>query len=1852
MKKAKLFLYLLATALLWNTTACRHHKAQSLSSDDVLALSQYITGYTSGVLPRDKAVLVRFVAPHGLQPGAPADPELITISPKTKGRLYWKDAYTLAFQPDDWWPAGKQFFVTVRPGKLIRDVPSSLQKVEFSFSTLPLKAALEMDPPFMQEEADDHFTLRGILQTTDLLTKDFKRIEQALTVKGAGKPTIKWQHQGTVHNFLIQGLPAKTKTYRVEVTWNGRDLGVDKLQQTMDIPGTGSFRVVNMTVDKGKRSNFSIYFSNALKKQQYLNGLIAISGYGGAINSWVEGNRIHVQVEHINPGPHTVTVHKGIKNKDDTPLGEDYTGTLTFNPEGPMLRLVGNGVIVPRKASKALFPFEAVSLKYVDVEIFKIFTSNILQFLQKNELDGDTELKHVGRIIYRQKVALSNLNPEADYNQWTHYALDLSKIVDRDPKAIYQVRIAFRPAYSTYPCAPEGRAPDVQQAFADDYIAPLPSSEDQDFGNSILGDYYGYAGYFEDYDWSLRDDPCFREYYNQDHFIARNLYLSDLGIIAKTTDKGRHIFVAVNDINDTRPLRNVDVSFYDFQQQLITKATTDARGIVNTELVRPAYFVKAQAGDKLGYLRLAPGGSLFVSRFDVEGEVVQKNSKAFVYSDRGVYRPGDSIYLNLILRQDNELPDKYPVTLQLFDARNQLYLTKTIGSHLMGLYDFRVATRADAPTGLWRAVFDAGGARFSKAIRIETVKPNRLKIETDLPDKLTAATAGRRTRIQVKWLHGAPAASSDVSVSRQLQVAKSAFPNYLDYRFDDPTRAKYYSREDVFNGKTDANGIAFFKDDFAEGRDFPGMMKVAYLFKATERSGDFSTRNQTVAFSPYDTYAGIWLPEKYGYHKLELDRKNTIKVVALTAGGKPVPARKLELALYRLDWSWWWDGYDNISDFNNSDYATPIQTTKVITNSKGQATWEVTPPDWGRYLIRVFDPQNGQSAADIAYAGMPDSYNATDRRQLQAAAMLPLEVEQPSYQVGQTVQVKMPPSNSGTLLVTLEKRGRIIQSFRREAAKAKNTISFEATEDMTPNVYCAVSLIQPFGQRDNDRPLRMYGIVPVRIENPKQKLNPVIKTAKQWKPDSEVTIAVSENNGRPMAYTISIVDDGLLDLTNFKTPDPYKAFNAKEALQIRTWDVYDFILDNFSDVEHRILALGGDEDITVDPEKANNANRFKPVVLHLGPFQLPAGKTTQHKIHMPNYVGSVRVMVVATDAGRAFGSADQSVLVKKPLMVQPTMPRVLGTGETLSLPVTVFAMENNIHQATVTVKETTGRATFPQGNTRTVRFDRPGDKVVYFPVRLKNSDGIAHFRFNVVSGTHKASDEIEIEVHNPNPPVTAGWEQKLPAAASLDETIEPLGSPGSNETTVEVYAVPPIDLQSRLSFLIHYPYGCVEQTTSSVFPQLYVSDMMHTDERTRAKITTNVTAGIQRLRRFQTPDGGFAYWPGGRTSDDWATNYAGHFLLEAKNKGFALPPGMLDHWLDYQRHEANNWVPRFKTQYDYNTQAYRLYSLALAGKPAKGAMNRLRQLDLPDNARYLLAAAYSLTGNTATGKKLLAAAKFTFSPYRELAYSYGSDLRDRAIALLAADALRASRATELLEQISRALNSDQWYSTHSTAFALMAVAHYYQKHKPEKLHFKWAVNGQSSTVTTDKPLYHISLPHPDDPARVTVKNLTGKDIWVRITRRGKPMQNQEPQPEQSHLALQVTYKRPDGTPIDPSVVTRGTELVAEVTVSRPANEMGQYRNLALTQVFPAGWEINNVRMTDFDDTAPSNYDYRDIRDDRVLTYFDLNRNQTITFHVSLTAAYPGKFYLPGAYCEAMYDHDIRARTAGRWVSVR
>jgi alpha-2-macroglobulin len=1821
------------------------------------AWASFVAAHTTGLVSRKSDVRVRFVddiVPEG-DVGSSAE-SIVSFDPPIEGSLTFASRREIVLVPTADLKRGRYYRVSVRPrGGRLAGIPSSLEPFEFVFQVIEQELEVEISGLSASEEDDTAMVLKGLVATAD--TADADGIESMLRATYLGAPVpLSWQHdaEGKRHEFASAGLARQAVAQSVRLEWNGNGIGADSEgTREVEVPARDEFKVTRVQTFQNEQAYVQLYFSDVLDPGQNLNGLVYLDR--GGHTARIDGNVLTLYPETVS-GNLLVTVEPGIRDATGRKLLERSQHPVAFSSQKPQVRFVGNGVILPESPVLSV-PFEVVGARSVQVTAFRVFESNVGQFLQANKLDGASELGRVGRYLWRRTVHLSSPSP----GQWNRFKLDVTDLFRDEPGGLYRLTLSLGRSDSTYTC-PGDSASDSHVEVG---VEAEPASDED-----LLSDEASSWDYAQDYydpdgsRWVDRNDPCKDAYYQftPEVTTSRNFVASNIGLLAKRDQRGRLLVVAT-DLRTSLPLPGVQISVRNFQDQVLGTAVSDGSGFAAVESEKKPFYLLARRGRERGYLKLSDGTALPVSHFDVGGEKVTSGLKGHIYGERGVYRPGDALHLTFVLDDDDDsIPARHPVTMELLNPGGQLIDSKTNGAPVGEFYAFEMKTAEDAPTGTWTARARLGGNVFVKPVKIETVMPNRLKLELDFgKEKLGRADLPLRGEVFSQWLSGAKASGLDAKVEVRLDPVPTRFDRSAEFTFDDPTREFHGDSEVLFEGELDAEGKATFRSPLSLEETAPGMLRASFTSRVFESGGLFSVSYESLPFSPFERFVGIKLPKGDATRDMLLtDVDHTVEIATLSADGAPVAVPNVDVAIYKIEWKWWWDQSGESLARYSAATSTSAVASGTVKTENGQGRWQfrVAYPAWGRYLLRACDREGGHCAARTFYIDWPGWAGRAQEQAGPGANALTFLSDKKSYQVGEVAKIRLPQASQGRALLAIENGTGILEHRWLELQGEEPVIEIPVTKGMSPNVYVSVTLVQPHEGKDNDRPIRLYGVIPLLVDDPATRLEPRLAAPDEWRPNSTASVSVSEASGRPMTYTVAVVDEGLLGLTSFKTPDLHREFFRKEALGVATWDLFDDVVGSYGGELERLLSLGGSSDLDVRDD-GRERRRFPPVVTFLGPFELAAGATARHEFPIPEYVGAVRVMVVAGSRG-AYGSTDKSVYVRTPLMLLATLPRVVGPLEEIAVPLSLFVMDDSIRDVTVRM-QTDALLDAPGERTAKASFTGSGEKMVFLKLRARERLGTSTVRFSASSGSHRADSEIHLEVRSPNPPTLRAVRKLLEPGETWQTELTPHGLPGTNRVTLEVAATPPLDLERRLDYLVRYPHGCLEQTTSAVFPQLYLAKLVRLDPEREKEVEGNVRAGIEKLRGFQVPAGAFLYWPGGfwvNAPDDprnqWATTYAGHFLVEASQLGYSVPAPMMSDWVKFQKAAAQSWSPSGGPGGSALLQTYRLYTLALAGQPELGAMNRLRERsDLTSVERWQLAAAYRLAGLGSAAEDLVRGDRGTVAESLPTDATFGSTLRDRALvlsAMVTLDRKENDGLRDLVELVSRDLASDDWQSTQAVAQALLAMAHFAGKTDLGTPAFEHQVgSGPKRTVTMATPVSSTILEDfPEGGSPVVLRNTSGRRLFASLLVRGVSKAGTEDEAS-SGLRLDVTFTDSEGDAVEVEDLDQGEDFVAHVSVSNTTG--ARLDNLALSQIFPSGWEILATRLDPTNATTSSGLDYEDVRDDRVYRYFGLAKGETKSFATRLNAAYLGKYYLPSVSVEAMYDASKTARTRGAWVEV-
>lgn len=1829
----------------------------NISTDPEFA--RYISAFTYGSVSTDAFVQVELTQDMpAVEINGEVKEDLLVISPTVKGTSFWVDNRTIRFVPEvGSLKPDQKYIVKFDLGKLL-NVDAKFKTFVFDFHVN--KQSFNVDLlPYSPTNSDilEWNSVEGTMGFSNPINAE--DVVKMISVKNSNEAVVRATPISSVlYNISIDSLQRTNNDNTYNIVFNGKTIG-SKIRHEIEvnIPAFSDnvFHVSDVRTSNGAEKYIRVTFSDPVSTSQSMEGMFTLSGIKNYTYR-LDKNVLKIYPESFPSESFILNIYEGLSNRAGLPLEKSYEFQLQVEGDKPQIKIENGGNILPN-SDNLILPFSAVNLWAVDVKVIKIYQNNIKYYLQSKSLNNDYsngEVRRFGRLIMNKQLRLDK-DKSLDLTKWNNFSLDLAELIKDDPGAMYMVQMSMDPEYSLYDCGNGATvipANNQMKRFSDNELSEEDSAE-----WDMASPYYYERFDWSNYDWNDRDNPCKPSYYiGSEKVVSTMLMASNIGVIAKSSLDNK-MLIAVNDITTAKPLTGVDVVIYNYQMQELGKAKTDANGFVDIEYKGGVpYLVTATSGNDIGYLEVGAESSLSLSSFDVSGKEIQKGLKGYAYTERGVWRPGDSIYLSFILEDmEKKLPKDHPVTLEIYTPKNQFYKRQVKTESTNGFYTFMIETDPAAETGVWQAYLKVGGASFYKSLRIETIKPNRLKVRFDTDSIIDAKLGNISGTLNSQWLHGAPASNLKSEIELSLYKTDAPFKDYLSYTFNNPLLKFERSKSEIFKGTLSQSGSANVNSRIPSADNAPGMLRGNLLSRVYEQGGDMSFYSQTVFYSPYSRYVGIKSPVPANDF-LETDSPMNFDITMVNPRGRAISGA-VSYKVYKLNWSWWWNSTnDDLATYVNSSSANVVvEGNTNISNGKGTINFQIDYPEWGRYLIIASDSQGGHSTGTVFYVDWPSSYGRSMKTDPNSPTMLSFTTDKDKYEVGDKAIITIPGSANGNALVSIENSSGIIRKeWVRTTAEEGARLTIDITKEMAPNFYIFVTLLQPHSQTDNDLPIRMYGVQNVNVENKNSKLSPVIKMPDVLKPEQEFTIAISEKDKKAMTYTIAIVDDGLLDLTAFKTPNAWGEFYAREALSMRTWDLYNRVIGVNSGRFSSILSIGGDEALKASD---NNVNRFKSVVKFMGPYSIKAGETLSHKVTLPQYVGSVRTMVVAGGEG-AYGSSEKTTEVKSSLMTLSTLPRVLGPNEEVWLPVNVFALEDGTSNVKVSV-ETKGLMKLIGESTKSVSFTKSGDQVVYFKFKVGEKLGAEKVEIKSSTNGGVFNETIEIEIRNPIQPVIMSKHQLIEpgGTASLQMNVDYVGD--NDWAKLELSRMPSVNFSKNINFLLDYPHYCTEQITSQGFPLLYMDVFEVLDEQTKENTISSINEIIRIVSSRQLADGGFAYWSGQRSSSEWATTYAGHFLLEAKMKGYNVSEEVLSRWIQFQRRVAQNWTNTQSYQGYYSMsmsdlqQAYRLYTLALSGNAEMGAMNRLHELpEMSLQARWRLAATYAIAGRSDVANGLLFNVEDNVQDYTFNNATFGSADRDRAMILETYIILdKIDKAMQIAPSVAEYLSSG-YVTTQTAAFGLVAMAKLSEKMGQGNIDIEWKANGkQMEAINSPKAMQQVVV-NPSKNMSIEIKNNSDAKLYALLTRSTQPLTDEDMKPMRASFDLSVRYVGTDNRSVDIKSIEQGREFVAEVTIRNGVEQA--FTDLALTQVFASGWEILNERVLESSATATSgavNYNYQDVRDDRVLTYFNLGANETKTFRVRLQAAYKGRYYLPAVSCQAMYAPSEQARNSGVWVEI-
>lgn len=1791
-------------------------------------ISKVISHVTSGTIPPNSQIIVRFVSPVIEKSNVGDEIDVLTFSPSIKGKSIWKDERTISFIPE----TSSMVLNTVYQANLnLSNIPNNnnLKTFDFSFKTIRREVAnIESDFTLVNQNKPDEVIYQGEINFNTPTSIDVFKNAISFKVDDNELP-LEITDNNDKNKFTFKSKSIRRDKYskRMVLSIDKGTIGLsDNYVKNDTLESIETMKVSKVeNIEQEKDLGLEIKFTDQISDEQDINGFVKIEPPLD-IKLRQDGDKVRVTGDFKYGKKYTLKVNQGVKSRWGTSAKDEYSKDISFDDIKPQVSFANDGVFLTSSSKQKLY-FKTVNVSSVRVTVKKVYESNTGIFLQserlyspKNRTDyfDEYNIERVGKTVYEKDLEIGDKK-----NQWLQNEMDISKLIKPTEKGFFLVTLSFTKENMLY-----NFSTDKNRVYDGDDYYNYPNSE-------------GYISTFAS--------------------THKAVILSDIGLTYKKGYKQNIVYAT--DVISALPKGEVNIILKNYQNQVIAVKQTDNEGkAVFDDIDQEVFYVE---GEKDGQKSIVVPTEMTwnLSTFNTEGaETEDDGTKAFIYTERGVYRPGDTINISVIARNENgTFPDNYPMNLKIYNPKQQVVFEQNQKEAKEGFYNFAFNTSENDLTGNWSIEASTGNKTFNQMLKIETVIPNRLKIKLDSPkEEWTNTDTAINFKVISNYLFGNPASDLEAEVSGTLKSINKTLPKFPNYIFTNEAIDYKEFTENIFTGKLNSNGEKQIKWELPKLNKAPSLIEATIDTRVIEKGGRDTQNRNSYIINPYEYYVGIQKPD---LNYLKSGEEINIKTILTDADGKIFPERKLKYTVYKNNRNWWWE-YDNQNDFR-LHYKSDNETQVIKTGEKDSKSEPINisfkPETTGEYFVEVTDISNRKNSGHTAGLFFSSSYWATSNSK--DDGVLALKTDKEKYNVKDKAIITFPNPEHSNCLISVERGNKVLNSYWYSSKDKTAKIEIPITDNMLPTSYISVSVIQPHAQTENDRPIRMYGVVPINVENKETRQEITLNVPKEIKAKKPFTVQIQTKDNKPTQFTLAVVDEGLLDLTNFKTPDPWDSFYQKLRLGVSTHDLFAYVIGvNKGDV-FKTFSVGGDLDYRINQQEMKKAKRFKLVSLFQKPTMTDAKGFAQVTFNMPEYLGSVRVMAMSA-TGNRFGSVEKSIPVKSDLIMLPTIPRVLAPNDSIVLPVSVFSTKNDIKNTEIKLS-TEGGLMINGPSSKNLYFEKAGDKDIFFNLTAGNTSGIAKLnligKYNSNTDTLVENNQTEINIRPASPRVNFNENKTGSKGQNFVFTIPSKGIKDSNKSVLTVSRKPKLNLSNRLEYLTNYPYGCVEQVISAVFPQLFLKDFVQTTDKGDKSLDNKINDAIKSLRKFQLGNGSFAYWSGQPEGSVWGTNYAGHFLIEAQKKGYYVPDEMISNWFKYQNNQS------LSTSDLILSRVYRVYLLALGGQPEFGAMNLLKENDLKkmnDTQKWLLAGAYKLSGMDSVATQIISKAGFSVNTYNDkINETYGSGLRDKSIILDMLNLFKNPKANDLYNEITEELSTDTWYSTQTIGYSLMALGKYMENNQADfrgKNLSGYYINPEGKKVSfkSDKVKVSFDMPKGFEGKKVEVfldNNNDVENTYLSLESSYVPLY-----PEMTNisknLTLNVDYLDENGKRIEVGNLKQGTTFWSHFSI---ANNSGiDLKEIALTQVLPSGWEIENTRLSEDDlPVWTANYrlnleDYQDIRDDRVMWFFDINANdKPVDFMVKMSAVTQGKFTLPNTLAETMYSNNYIAKKSGRKVIV-
>ena len=1345
--------------------------------------------------------------------------------------------------------------------------------------------------------------------------------------------------------------------------------------------------------------------------------------------------------------------------------------------------------------------------------------------------------------------------------------------------------------------------------------------------------------------------------------------VSDLGLHARAyKDK---LFVHAASLRNGAPIANVDLRVLDARGETVYRASTDGNGNTLADYtIDTAHVLVARRGNDVAMLPFNQP-ALDLSEFAVAG---RQSSwfDVFAWSGRDLYRPGETVRVSALLRDDDGRPltardgKAQALFVRLRQPDGKPFFETRLQPGALGNYSFEAAVPADAPTGRWRVEFrsdpSSREAVQGMSLRIEEFLPERMKLELDASEPVLRPGQPLGLRATGAYLYGAPAAGNRFTARLAVAVDQHPLEGMPGWFFGDPTVQLPRDAKEVVDASLDDQGR--LQQDIALPEEVKATTPVAVVLSGSlyETGGRSVNRTLRRVLWPAQALVGV-RPQFDPDDGTDANGNPGFELLRVGSDGRPRPARGLQVTLVREHRDYHWRHDENGGW--EYDYASRFENVETRSVDVGQTPARVSfPVEWGEYRIDVLDPETKLVTRYPFVAGWSwgDGNRGLDAR----PDKVKLALDRTAYRAGDRMKVTLTPPHPGRGLLLVES-DRLLYVQEIEA-KAGSSFEIPVTEDWERHdVYVTALVFRGGSAASRITPARAVGVAHVPMDRRDRRVAVGLKVPERIRPEAplQVVLSAPQLAGKQAYATVSAVDVGILNITRYPVPDAFAYFFAQRRLGVDAWDVYGRVIESYAGGTAR-LRFGGDMPLAAMPQARRPTARVQTVDLFSGPVQLDASGNARVSLPVPDFNGTLRVSALVYSAD-SYGSRAVETVARAPVVAEASMPRVLAPGDRATVTIDLVNYTGRPGRFDVRV-DGIGPLDVGEGR-RNVELQTDGRATLSFPLTARTGYEVAKVRLRVEGNGAKVDRRYDLPVRPAWPAVLRSRTRVLesPAPVTLDGSVAQGLMAGSVLAQFTVSALPPIPFASAIRGALDYPYGCAEQVASKGYAALELDQataaMLGIGEVDASRRRQYVESAFGRLASMQVRSGHFSMWGSNGDVNPALTPYIVEFLLDAREAGFNVPEQVLQKALERLGEDLLSGDQQFYGQdhreaLRFAYQAYAGYVLARVNRAPLGTLRALYDNDRDKSLTALslahLGLALSMQGDRTRGDKALAEA-FARRPLRPRSlWDYGSDVRDLAlmIALTHERGMTKPQWDAKTVDLGRDLDGrrvdGRLYLSTQEQMALARLGRALGAAQGKQVSGTLTVNGASQAVAPAR-LVGRAFDAAALAGGVRFDPAGEPPLYVGIDVAGVP--DTAPALDQRQVRIERALFTTEGKPWTPGPLREGEALIVALTLV-PDVAMP---DALVTDLLPAGLEIENFNLGDekqwadvvvdgiaiADRASAATVRHEEFRDDRYVAALDLRPGGTARLFYLVRAVTPGTYTAPPPLVEDMYRPELR-----------